>query len=250
MKLLSGKTALVTGASRGIGAATAKIFAENGANVGVNYLKNDAAANEVVTQIKKIGAQAIALKGDAGNQEAVEKIFSELTKSLGEIDILVIGAAVPFRPGGFLEQNWEDFESKIKNEVKSAFFCAREAIKTMQKKKSGKIIIISSDLSRMPSHGFIAHSTAKSALDAFAKSLAQEFGKDGIQVNVIAPGFTRTDATSDTPEKIIQEIASYTPLQRVAEPEDIAKAILMLASNMSNFITGSYTAVNGGLNMI
>lgn len=250
MKLLSGKTVLITGASRGIGAATAKLFAKHGANVGVNYLNSDNAAQAVVATIEDYGSKALALKADVRDEAAVADMFVKLNDGLGEIDVLVVGAAVGFSHGGFLQQQWADFNNKLSNELKSAFLCAQAAIKVMQKKKSGKIIIISSDLSRTPSAGFIAHSTAKSALDAFAKSLAQEFGADGISVNVIAPGFTQTDATAHTPESVIQEIANFTPLQRVATPEDIANAILFMASEMSDFMTGTYTPVNGGLSML
>lgn len=246
MKILLGKTALVTGASRGIGAATAKLFGQNGANVGVNFLKDEKSAQNVVQEIEKFGSKAVAIQADVSSEKEVGKMFEKLNESLGEIDILVICAAASFVHSGFLEQEWEDFENKLTKELKSAFFCVKESVKIMKKKKSGKIILISSDLSRNPDFGFIAHSSAKSALDGFAKSLAYEFASDGICVNVVAPGLTITDATRNMPEHLKAIQAEKTPMKRNANPQDIAKAVLMFSSELSNFITGSYTPVNGG----
>lgn len=246
MKLLLGKTALVTGASRGIGAASARILGEFGANVGVNFLKDTNSAQNVVKSIENFGSKALAIQADVSNENEVAQMFTKLNQNLGQIDILVISAATSFTHSGFLEQSWDEFENKLKFELKSAFFCVKESIKIMKKKKSGKIIFISSDLSRVPDFGFIAHSTAKSALDGFAKSLAYEFANDGICVNVVAPGLTLTDATKDMPEHLKALQAQKTPMKRNATPEDIAKAVLIFSSDLSSFITGSYTPINGG----
>ena len=250
MTLLSNKVALVTGASRGIGAATARLFAENGASVAVNYLANKDAAEGVISDIEKSGGKAIAIQADATDFDQVKSLVAETQQKLGNIDILVLNANMPFPVVPFVDFQWEDFEKKLTSELKASFFCCKEVVPGMIAQKAGNIILVSSGLSRQAGPGFIAHSTAKSGLDAFGKSLALELGGHGIRVNVIAPGLTLTDATAFHPEEIKQMIAATTPLGRVAEPEDIAGAILMLASEHSKFVSGTYTPVCGGMQMI
>ncbi|MBU2511056.1 SDR family oxidoreductase [bacterium] len=249
MGLLSNKVALITGSSRGIGAATAKLFAENGAAVVVNYVSNSEAADLVVADIVEVGGKAIAIQADAADQNQVKKMVSKAINELGKIDILVLNASITFPVVPFLEFKWEDFEYKLTRELKAAFFCCKEVVPGMIEKKKGTIVAVSSGLSRQPGPGFIAHSTAKSGLDSFAKSLAMELGPHGIRVNVIAPGLTLTDATAFHPEEIKQIIAANTPLRRLAKPEDIAGAILMMASDHSEFVSGTYTPVSGGMQM-
>lgn len=250
MNLLASKVALITGAARGIGAATAKLFAENGAAVAVNYLSNKDAADSVVAEIEKAGGKAIAIKADATDKDQVKELVSRTRKELGEIDILVANANMPFPVAPFVEFQWEDFEKKLTSELKASFFSCQEIVPSMIERKSGSIVLISSGLSRQVGPGFIAHSTAKSGLDAFGKSLAMELGEHGIRVNVIAPGLVLTDATAFHPEEAKQMIASHTPMRRVANPEDIAGAILAIACEHSKFVTGTYTPVCGGMQMI
>jgi len=249
MALLSNKVALITGSSRGIGAATARLFAENGAAVVVNYFANSEAANAIVKDITQSGGKAIAIQADATNPDQVKELVSRTTSELGNIDILVLNASISFPVVPFVEFNWEDFELKLTQELKAAFFSCKEVVPGMIDRKQGNIIAISSGLSRDPGPGFIAHSTAKSGLDSFAKSLAMELGPHGIRVNVIAPGLTVTDATAFTPEEMKQMIAAHTPLRRLAQPEDIAGAILLMASDHSGFVSGTYTPVSGGIQM-
>lgn len=249
MTLLSNKVALVTGASRGIGAATARMFSENGASVIVNYVAHADAANGVVADITKSGGKAIAIQADVTNPAQVKEMVSRTTSELGDIDILVLNASISFPIVPFVDYKWEDFELKLTKELKAAFFCCKEVVPGMIERNKGNIIAVSSGLSRQPGPGFIAHSTAKSGLDSFAKSLALELGPHGIRVNVIAPGLTLTDATAFTPEEMKKMIASHTPLRRLAQPEDIAGAILLMASDHSGFVSGTYTPVSGGSQM-
>jgi len=250
MKLLSGKTALITGSSRGIGAATAKLFAAHGAAVVVNYAKSEKIAIELVEEIKSSGGQAIAIQADVSDPKQIKEMVSKSVEQLGKIDILVLNAGFSFPTVPFIQYQWDDFEKKLLNEMKSAFFCCQEVVPMMQERKDGCIIAVSSCLSRDPGKGFVAHSSAKSALDAFAKSLALELGTDGIRVNVVAPGLTETDAITFMPENIKKMIAEHTPLKRNAQPEDIAGAILMMATDQTRFITGAYVPVSGGSLMI
>jgi 3-oxoacyl-[acyl-carrier protein] reductase len=248
--LLQGHVALVTGASRGIGAATAQQLARNGARVGVNYLTNTEAANAVVKSIQEHGGHAIALKADARNREEVSSIVSRLTEEFGFIDTLVINASMSFPIQPFVEYPWEAFEAKVLGEMASAFHVCRAVVPQMMENKKGCIIAISSGLSRHPAEGFSAHSAAKSALDAFMKSLAQELGPYGIRVNVVAPGLTETDATSLLPAQAKQIAARMAPLRRLGQPEDVARAVVSLASPNSEYITGAYLPVSGGSLML
>jgi 3-oxoacyl-[acyl-carrier protein] reductase len=250
MELLSGKTALITGASRGIGAATAQMLAAHGAAVIVNYMNSKQAADQIVKDIEVKGGKAFAVQADVSDPAQIKQMVAKANEKYGQINIMVLNAGFSFPVMPFLQYPWEAFETKLTNELKSAFHCCKEVVPGMIERKSGHIIAVSSGLSRQPGFGFCAHSTAKSGLDAFAKSLALELGPDGIRVNVIAPGLTETDATSDIPADVKKMIADHAPLKRYAVPEDIAGAILMLAADQSKFITGAYIPVSGGIQII
>lgn len=248
--LLKGKIALVTGASRGIGAATAIKLAEHGAAVAVNYNNSEAKVKDVVNTIIKNSGQAISFKANIFDKNESEQMVKEIEKKLGEIDVLVINAGAKFKVAPFVEQTWQDFENKILNEVKGSYWTIQAVLPSMIKRKSGSIIIVSSGLSRKPGYGFSTHSTAKSALDGFARALAFELAPSGIRVNVIAPGLTLTDATSFMPQAQKDAAALSVPLKRIGLPEDVAGAILMYASDESKYITGNYVPVNGGQIML
>ena len=250
MKLLSQKIALITGASRGIGAATAKLLAAHGASVAVNYARSAEAADQVVQEIAKAGGRALAVQADVSDPEQIKQMVDTIKNELGIIDIMVLNAGFTFPTVPFIQYPWQDFEKKLTNEIKSAFFCCKEVVPMMLEKKSGCIVAVSSGLSRQPGVGFVAHSSAKSALDAFVKSLALELGPEGIRVNVVAPGLTETDAISHMPEEIKKQMADHTPLRRNAMPDDIAGAVLMMASEETRFVTGAYLPVSGGGHMI
>ena len=248
--LLENRVALITGASRGIGAATARLFGRHGAAVAVNYLASEDAATEVVRDIEKAGGRAVAVRADVREPEEVARMVEETRAALGEIDTLVVNAGWAFKIAPFLEYKWEDFEPKLVGELKAAFFCVKAVVEPMVEAKRGSILMVSSGLSRSPGEGFCAHSTSKSALDAFAKSLALELGPHGIRVNVIAPGLTITDATAFVPEEQKELLARMTPLRRNALPEDVAGAVALLASEEARFLTGAYLPVSGGQQML
>lgn len=247
---LKGQVALVTGASRGIGAATAEALAGRGIKVAVNYHKSKEAAEKVVARIKKKGGQAIAFQADVRDNNQVKKMVETTIKDLGPIDILVLnaGAEVPWK--AFRELTYEEFENKVMGELKGFFFPLKAAIPAMIERKKGCIVGISSGLSRHPGFGFSAHTTVKSGVDGLMKSLALELGPYGIRVNTVAPGLTITDATSWLPKERIEGTAQATPLRRVGQPDDIAGAVVMLVSHEAGFITGAYIPVCGGIQML
>ncbi len=249
-KLMTGRVVLITGASRGIGAATTKLLASQGAAVGVNYFGSEAAAQQVVDAIATAGGKALAVKADVQDSSQVEAMVQQVTEAFGFIDTLVINANASFAIAPFVEYRWEDFEAKLLGEMKGAFYPCKAVVPSMIEQKRGCIIAVSSGLSRYPSQGFCAHSTAKSGLDAFVKSLAVELGGHGIRVNAVAPGLTLTDATAFQPQEQKDLSAQMTPLKRNGLPEDVAGAILLLASEQARFITGAYLPVSGGIQML
>lgn len=248
--LLKGHTALITGASKGIGAAIAKLFAQNGAAVAINYRSSEDKAQQLVQTIEQEGGKAIAVQADVQDQSQVEAMVDKVSSQLGAIDTLVLNANAPFTIAPFVEQSWDDFESKLVSELKFAYLPCKAVVPSMIEQKSGCIVAISSITSRIGDEGFLAHTTAKSGLDGFVKSLATELGPHGIRVNAIAPGVTLTGPVSQQPQEWLDERAEGTPLKRNAQPEDIAGGVLLLASEPARFITGTYLMVNGGSQML
>lgn len=248
--LMRNRVVLITGASRGIGAATAKLMAAQGASVAVNYFQSGEAAERLVQQILAEGGRAMAVRADVRDQAQVNTMVKDVEQKLGSVDTLVNNASIGFPVVPFTEFAWQDFEAKLLGELRAAFFCCKAVVPAMIQKQRGCIIAVSSGLSRQPGPGFVAHSTAKSGLDAFAKSLALELGPYGIRVNVVAPGLTETDAVAWMPKDHKEKMAAHTPLRRVGQPDDVAGVILALAANETSFVTGVYVPVCGGAHMI
>jgi 3-oxoacyl-[acyl-carrier protein] reductase len=248
--MLQGRVALVTGASRGIGAATATLLARHGARVAVNYFQSEAAARAVVRGITDAGGTAVAVQADVRDEVQVARLVTEVEASLGPIDTVVSNASIGFPVKPFVDYAWGDFEAKLTGELKATFTVCQAVVPGMLARRAGCIIAISSGLSRHPGPGFCAHSTAKSGLDAFVRALALELGPHGIRVNVVAPGLTVTDATAFLSAEQLEAAARRTPLGRVGRPEDVAGAVLMVASAHCQFLTGSYIPVSGGTLML
>jgi 3-oxoacyl-[acyl-carrier protein] reductase len=259
--LLKGRIALVTGASRGIGAATAKLLAWHGAAVGVNYYSNTAAASAVVESIQAEGGRAVAIQGDVGDPQQINTMVQRVDATFGPIDTLVLNADAVrhFTIAPFTELTWEQYEDLVLGETKAIFLPAQAVVPSMIERGSGCIIAVSSGLSRFPRVGMAGHSSGKAAVDALVRVLAAELGPHGIRVNTVAPGLVETDTSTSVwnpqnrqpgqpePSAMLRQM---TPLRRIAQPEDIAGAIVMLASDAAGFITGQYIAVNGGSQML
>jgi 3-oxoacyl-[acyl-carrier protein] reductase len=247
---LKDKVALITGASRGIGAASAKALAHHGAAVVINYIKSKDKAEELLDEIKKAGGNAMVFQADVRDQGAVNDMVESTLKEFGKIDVLVNNANINFPIRPFIELTWDQVEAKILGEMKALYNCSQAVLKDMLSKKSGKLVFVSSSLSRFPGFGFSAHAAAKSAMDSMAKVMAMELGPSGITVNVVGPGLTLTDATAGQPEEVHEQVAAITPLRRLGMPDDIAGVVLFLASSLSDYLNGEYIPVTGGSFMI
>lgn len=236
------KTALVTGASRGIGKACAIELAKAGYDVAISYAGNEEAANKTVAELKDLGVQAKAYKFDVSDKEACAKAVEEVLADFGKLDVLVNNAGIT-RDGLFMRMSAENWEAVINTNLNSAFYMTSPVIKTMMKQRYGCIINMSSIVGVMGNAGQANYSAAKAGLIGFTKSLAKELGSRNIRVNAIAPGFIQTDMTKDLDT---EKIAEHIPMKRLGQPEDIAKAVRFLAKD-GLYITGQVIGVDGGL---
>lgn len=247
--MMNGKVAIITGASRGIGAATAKLFAQHGAKVVVNYVNNRSAAEEVVESIREKGGQSIAIQADVRNQDQMNSLVNETISHFGKVDILVNNAAIGFTTKSFSDMQWDEFKTKIEDELKAAFVSTKSVLSIMKQQKYGKLVYISSSLSHQSMPGFISHGTSKGAINSFVRYLAQELGSYNITANTLSPGMVETDANKNMPIEQKEKLMMSAPLGRIATPDDVAHAALFFASDQSAFITGTYAPVSGGAEM-
>ncbi len=243
--MLKGRTALVTGAGKGIGRVIALELAKNGANVAISYLTSDNEAKEVVKEMEHFGGKAVAIKTDVRNSNEVEMMIQQTNKKFGKIDILVNNAAF-MKPSEFTNISEADFDLIFDTNVKGVFNCIQEVLPLMKKQKSGKIINIASVAGVAGSVANSVYGSSKAAVINLTKALSREFGRDNIKINSVSPGPINTDMLKDVDDSIIKRVISETPLGKLASPEDIAKAVLFLASSDSDFITGQNIIVDGG----
>jgi len=245
---LTGKVALVTGGSRGIGRSASLALAKRGAHVVINYVSNEAAAREVADVIQAAGGKAELLQFDVGNSEAAEKAIAEAAKRLGRLDVLVCSAGISI-DGLLLRLKDEDFDRILSINVKGAVACARAATKVMMRARTGRVIFLSSVVGEMGNAGQTAYSASKAALLGVTKSMARELASRSITVNAITPGFIDTDMTGALTDEQKASINSAIPLGRTGKPEEIAAAVVYLASDEAAYITGQALRVNGGMYM-
>jgi NAD(P)-dependent dehydrogenase (short-subunit alcohol dehydrogenase family)/acyl carrier protein len=248
--LLKDKVVLITGASRGIGSAAARLLARHGAKVAINYLSNQSRASRVKELIESDGGTAELFQGDVTDCEQATRLVEAVRDKFGDIDVLVSNAAIGFKMRSFVDYEWEDFHRKLDGEIRSMFYLCKAVAPHMIRRGKGSIIAVSSSMSRTWGSGFIAHSTAKSALDSFVRSLACELGPEGVRVNTVAPGLILTDATANLPPYVKDSASARCPLRRNGLPRDVAGAVLFLASDLSQFMTGTYLPVDGGFTML
>lgn len=244
--MLKDKVALVTGASRGIGKAVALALAENGAAVAVNYSSSEASALEVAEIIRKNGCKAEIFKAGVNIEAEVEEMFSAVEKSLGSVNILVNNAGIT-KDNLLMRMKTEEWDSVIDVNLKGAFLCTRRAVKGMIKNRYGKIINISSVVGFSGNAGQFNYSAAKAGIIGMTKSAALECAARGIRVNAVAPGFIETDMTASLSDDMKAAYMAKIPLKSLGKPEDVANAVVYLASPLSDYMTGQTLHLNGGM---
>ncbi len=244
---LKGANALITGAAQGIGMAIAAGMAREGANVciaDVNIDKAEASAEEV----RKSGVKASAIKLDVSNQDEVINAFGSFIKDFGTLDILVNNAGIT-RDTLLIRMKEEDWDSVMNINLKGTFLCSREAVRIMSKQRAGKIINISSIVAFIGNPGQANYSSSKAAVIGLTKTIAREYAGRGIRVNAVAPGFIQTPMTDNLPDKVKDEMKQAIPLASFGTTGDVTNAVIFLASNESDYITGQVLHVNGGMYM-
>ena len=245
---ISTRLALVTGAAKGIGAATAKALAEAGAAVVVNYRHNVAAAEELCRDIESSGGRGLALQADVTENDAVERMVAQASERFGQaVDVVVNNAGAAVAPRPFLDLGWQEIEAQMDAHVRGAFNCIRAVLPGMLAQNSGRIVNIGSTQAwNAPPPLWTAFVMAKSALNGLTRSLAAEYGPSGIRINMVSPGMTETDFIARVPERTRKVSAMQTPLRRIASANDVALAVIFLCSQGGEFITGADLPVCGG----
>ena len=246
--MLKGKVALITGATRGIGKAIALKFAENGADIALNYRSDNEALRTLVSELEDKGVKVLPVQGDVSVLEDANKIVKEAVDGLGKLDIVVNNAGIT-KDGLIVRMKEEDFDAVIDTNLKGTFNMMKATSSIMMKQRSGKIINISSVVGLVGNAGQSDYSASKAGIIGLTKSIARELGGRGINVNAIAPGFIQTDMTDVLSDKIKESMESTIPLKRLGNPEDVANLALFLGSNLSDYITGQVIAVDGGMTM-
>jgi 3-oxoacyl-[acyl-carrier protein] reductase len=240
------KVALVTGASRGIGAAAAIRLARGGAAVVVNYHQNREAAEKVLAEVLSAGARGIIFQADVTQRGQIDSMVEAAAAQLGKIDILVNNAYFPFRVSPLHEIPWPELHQAIDHELSAFYHCVHACLPAMREKKSGRIIVISTRLAQQPLPRMGAYAAAKSALESMANTMAIELGPLGVAVNVVTPAFTLTDASMIMPEAFRERVKETRPLKKHLYPEDVAGAIAFLAGDEASMLTGSHILITGG----
>ncbi len=248
MKLLEGKTALVTGAARGIGKAIALKYASEGANVAFTDLAMDENARNTEKEIEAFGVKAKGYASNAADFADTEKVVAEVLKDFGRIDILINNAGIT-RDGLMMRMSEEQWDLVINVNLKSAFNFIHALTPVMMKQKSGSIINMSSVVGVSGNAGQCNYSASKAGMIGLAKSIAKELGSRGIRANAIAPGFIITEMTNQLTDEVRKEWAKQIPLRRGGTPEDVANAAVFLGSDLSSYVTGQVLHVCGGMNM-
>lgn len=248
MKLLEGKTALITGAARGIGKALALRFAEAGANIAFTDLEINDAAKETESEIAAFGVKVKGYASNAANFEQTHEVVKQIVEDFGSIDVLVNNAGIT-KDGLMLKMTEQQWDAVLTVNLKSAFNFIHAVIPVMSKQRKGSIINMSSVVGVHGNAGQCNYSASKAGMIGLAKSIAQEMGKRGIRANAIAPGFIITAMTDQLSDDVKKGWYEKIPLHRGGTPEDIANTVLFLASDMSSYVTGQVIQVDGGMNM-
>lgn len=240
--------ALVTGASRGIGAACAVSLARAGFDVAVGYVSDEAGARATAEAIEAEGRRAAVVQGDISDSAAADAVVTGAEEALGPLDALVLNAGIT-RDGLMMRMSDDDWRAVLDTNLSGSFYCARAALRGMMKRRAGSIVAVSSVVGLMGNAGQVNYAAAKAGLIGMTKALAKEAGSRGVRANAIAPGYIVTDMTSGLSDDIKEQLTGHTPLGRLGEPEDVASLVTFLCTDASSFITGTVIPVDGGLAM-
>lgn len=246
MKLLEGKTALVTGATRGIGKGIVELFAKQGANIAFTYVSSDEKARAIEQELASHGIKAKGYKSDAGNFKAAEELVNSVVTEFGTVDVLVNNAGIT-RDNLLMRMSEQQWDEVINANLKSVFNLTKAIQRPMLKQRNGSIINMSSVVGVKGNAGQANYAASKAGIIGFSKSVALELGSRNIRCNVIAPGFIETEMTAALDEKVVQSWRDGIPLKRGGTPEDVAKVALFLAGDLSSYVTGQVISVCGGM---
>ena len=244
------KVALVVGGSGGIGSAVCLALAAAGFDIAVHYYKDADSARDVAEKVRKQGRKAFLFNGDITDRSAVKSMVEGVVRRFSTVSTLVNCSTVKIAPIKFSDLDWHDIELHFNNQIRGSFNLTSAIVPHMEKERYGKIVHIDTQYVDSPTPHMLAYITAKSALRGFTKSIAYDLAAKGIRVNMVSPGMTNTDQIADVPERIRLVTAANTPLKRLATPEDVANAVVFLASEQSDFLCGETIRVNGGQVMV
>lgn len=243
---MKNRTAIITGASRGIGRAVAIALAEGGANVVINYAGNEAAAKETAVLCAAHGVKTLLVKGDVADSEDCQKIVDETLEHFGAIDILVNNAGIT-RDNLLMRMTDEEFDQVIATNLRGSYSMMKAASRPMMKKRYGRIVNMASVVGLMGNAGQVNYAASKAGVIGMTKSFAREIAARGITVNAVAPGFIATDMTAAMTDAAIEAVAGSIPMKKMGRPEDVAAVVKFLASEASGYVTGQVLAVDGGM---
>lgn len=246
MKLLEGKVAIITGATRGIGKGVAEVFAKNGANIAFTYVSSDEKAKVFEAELNGMGIKAKAYKSNAADYAAAEKFINDVVEEFGQIDAIVNNAGIT-RDGLLMRMSEENWDDVMNINLKSVFNITKCALRTLLKQRSGSIINMSSVVGIEGNPGQSNYAASKAGVIGFTKSIAQELGSRNIRCNAVCPGFIETEMTADLDEAVKAKWMEDIPLKRGGTPEDVANACLYLASDLSTYVSGQTLNVCGGM---
>jgi 3-oxoacyl-[acyl-carrier protein] reductase len=243
---LKGKTALVTGGSRSLGAGICECLGKAGANVAINYVTNDSAADKVVAKISASGGTAAKFKANVTSEEDVKRLVADVKERFGSVDIVVVNATCLQEKKPIEEQTWEDYEGMIDFFIKSPFLLMKTLVGEMKTKGYGRFINICSEVFELGDSEYAHYVAAKGAQLGMTRSWARELAEFGVTVNAVSPGWIPVERTADWPQQLFDQYAAGVPMKRQGVPADIGSTVTFLASDEANFITGQNLSVNGG----